>query len=180
MDQAERSLARLDAERVRPYSNYEFGRARDAQCRSVILPEEKAKASLPGLREDLPCGLVAFIGTTWWLGVERNDGVEIVVGPGTSQFDILRLARSAAGNYDMDTEDLVEKLREYDQRHGIDIFHAETDTVEFTLRDIPADLSRFAQDLYEFCPDIVEQGVGSVEALAEGIEILGRVYLWWD
>ena len=179
-EQAEKSLARLEAGQVRSYSNYEFGRARDARCRSVILPEEQAKASLPGLREDLPSGLVAFIGTTWWLGVEHNDGVEIVVGPGASQLDILRLARSAASNYDMGTEDLVEKLREYDQNHGIDIFHAETDTIEFTLRNTPSDLSGFAADLYEFCPDIVEQGVGSVAALEELIEALGQVYLWWD
>ncbi|MFD1436224.1 DUF4253 domain-containing protein [Kroppenstedtia eburnea] len=34
--------------------------------------------------------------------------------------------------------------------------------------------------LYELCPDIVNQGVGSMEALIEFVEITGRVWLWWD
>ena len=180
LEQAERALARVGAGRVRPYSTYEFGRARDERCRSIVLPEARARSLLPGLRETLPSGSVAFIGTTQWLGDERHEGVELVVGPGASQLDIPRLARSDAANYDMDTEALVRKLREYDQNYGIDVFHAETDTIEFTLLNTPDDLSGFAADLYEFCPDVVDQGVGSVAVLRESIEALGQVYLWWD
>jgi hypothetical protein len=179
-EQAERELARASAGRVRQYSTYEFGRARDERCRSIILPEERARSLLPELRETLPSGCVAFIGTTQWLGDEQHEGAELVVGPGASQLDILRLARSDATNYDMDTEDLVRKLREYDHKYGIDVFHAETDTIEFTLLNTPDDLSGFAADLYEFCPDVVDQGVGSVAALEGSIEVLGQVYLWWD
>ncbi len=58
--------------------------------------------------------------------------------------------------------------------------HAETDTVEFNLDRDPPDLAAFAADLYRFCPDIVDQGVGSVEELAVSIKITGAVELWWD
>ena len=186
MDRAQREhaerelLARTGAGQVRPYSTHDFGRARDERCLSVVLPEVEARSLLPGLREALPPGSVAFIGTTQWLGDERHEGADLVVGPGASQFDIPRLARSNAANHDMDTEDLVEKLREYDQDHGIDVYHAETDTIEFMLLSTPEDLSGFAADLYEFCPDVVDQGVGSVAALQESIEVVGQVYLWWD
>lgn len=177
---AERLLARASGQRVRSYSTHDFGRERDDRCLSVVLPERRASALLPVIRPELPPGAVAFIGTTKWLGEERHGGVELVVGPGESQLDVLRLARTDAVNYDMDTEDIVAKLREYDDEYGIMITHAETDTVEFTLAREPDDLSAFAADLYTFCPDMVDQGIGSVEALAEAIEITGAVYLWWD
>ena len=135
---------------------------------------------MPGLREALPPGSVAFIGTTRWLGDEQHEGVELVVGPGASQLDIPRLVRSDAANYDMGTEDLVRKLREYDRDYGIGIFHAETDTIGFTLLNAPDDMPAFAADLYAFCPDVVDQGLGSVEALEESVEAYGQVYLWWD
>lgn len=165
---------------VRPFSTYDFGRARDERCRSVIVPGRKAEAAVRRLREALEPGYVAFVGTSRWLGDEGHQGVEVVVGPGTSQFDILRLARSDALNHDMGTDELVEKLRRYDEEFGIEIARAETDTVVFDLVRTPRDLAAFARDLYEFCPDIVDQGVGSVEALEETVDVTGRVYLWWD
>jgi hypothetical protein len=92
----------------------------------------------------------------------------------------LRLARSDACNYDKDTEEIIEKLQAWHQSWGIDVFHAETDTIELMLLALPANLPEFARDVYEFCPDIVDQGVGSVEALEQSIRNSRQVYLWWD
>lgn len=179
--QSEQLLRRLGRREVRSYSTYDFGRERDEGCLSVIAPTKKAGALLSRIREALAPGLVVFVGTSQWYGDERHEGrSEVVVGPGESQFDILRLARSDAVNYEMDTEDLVEKLRQYDRDFGINITHAQTDTILFDLVGRPADFAAFARDLYGFCPDIVDQGVGSVEVLREAIEGTGQVYLWWD
>ena len=49
-------------------------------------------------------------------------------------------------NYDTGTDDLIEKLRRYDKEFGIDIAHAETDTVVFDLVRTPRDLAAFAGD----------------------------------
>jgi hypothetical protein len=78
------------------------------------------------------------------------------------------------------TEDLIKHLKKYDDEYGIRIFHAETDTIQFDLVNLPSDLGAFARDLYQFCPDIVDQGVGSVAALKEAIREHRQVYLWWD
>jgi hypothetical protein len=80
----------------------------------------------------------------------------------------------------MDTEDLIKKLQAWDREIGIDIFHAETDTIERVLARLPADLAAFANDLNEFCPDVVGQGVGSIEELEKAIRADRHVYLWWD
>jgi hypothetical protein len=78
------------------------------------------------------------------------------------------------------TDHLVEKLTAYDKQFGIDIFHAETDTIEFRFARLPENLPMFCKDLYQFCPDIVDQGVGSLERLEEEIHFTCEVFLWWD
>lgn len=34
--------------------------------------------------------------------------------------------------------------------------------------------------MYEFCPDIVEQGTESIEELVEEIKKTKKLFLWWD
>lgn len=165
---------------IRHYSTYDFGRERDEQTISVVIPEAEARAQLLDVRTLLPEGYVAFIGTTRWFGDEQHDGVELVVAPAVSKLDILYIARTDAANYDMNTEDLIVKFRELDSRYGIDIIHAETDTIEITLNRMPNDVATFAEEMYAFCPDMVDQGVGSVENLTHAIEASGYLYFWWD
>jgi hypothetical protein len=174
-------LGEIAKQRVRPYSTFDFGRNRDESTLSVVVPQNTAEGIVYAARQILPTGLLTFMGTTQWLGEERHEGgAEIVIACGATQFDSLRLARSDAINYGMDTEDLVRKLQSYDSAYGIDIFHAETDTIEFKFNRLPESLSSFCAELYKFCPDIVDQGVGTVEALADEIHFRGGVFLWWD
>jgi hypothetical protein len=176
-----KSLKAAAGSDVRRYATFEFGRGRNLRAISAVVPKAKSKAVLSTIRKQLGPGWVAFIGTSRWLGEEKHeDAVEIVVGPGRDQFDILRHARSNALNYDMGTEALVKKLRAWDALADIDIFHAETDTIEFTIGKLPADLSKWAADMYAFCPDIVDQGVGSVEKLEKALRLTKEGYLWWD
>src|SRR5437870_2849713 len=148
-------LSDIAGQPFRAYSSFDFGREHDDTARSVIVAKEAAVEVLKTVRAELKPGVVAFIGTTNWLGKEKPDGVEIVVANGQSQFDILRTARSDAANYGLDTEDLIQKLKEYDDAFGIDIFYAETDTIQFRLSEMPDPLRPFCEDLYKFCPAIV-------------------------
>ena len=178
-DAAARLAALADAP-VRNYSTYDFGRERDPHARSAIVPHDRAAQLVQKLREQLGPNLICFIGTTHWLGDEQHDGDEVVVAVGQTQFDILRVARSDAVNHGMETEELIKKLQEYDDQFGIDIFHAETDTIEFALIRRPENLTVFCRDLYEFCPDIVDQGTGTLARLEQEIKNRQQVFLWWD
>jgi hypothetical protein len=135
---------------------------------------------LKDIRSRLGPELVAFIGTQRSLAKPKADGVEVVVGCGSSQFDILRIAASDAVNYGKETEDLIKQLQIWDTSFGVDIFQAETDTIQLRLKSLPDDLQAFAEEVYEFCPDIVDQGVGSVDKLAEAIRASRTLLLWWD
>lgn len=180
LDTASYRLAQLAQRPLRQFATRDFGRERNFEARSVVVSNEEAQPLVTKIRAELGPGLVAFVGCTRSLAGSPDEGSEVVVANGNSQFDILRVAQSDAVNYDMDTEDLIRKLKEYHSRYGIDIFHAETDTIEFRFTTLPSDLAKFCDDLYEFCPDIVDQGVGTVEELRKEISRTGTVLLWWD
>ena len=132
------------------------------------------------LREQFGPVFVVFIGTENSLANPPVKGVEVVVGYGQSQFDILRIAASDAVNYGMGTDDLIAKITQWDTAYGIDIYQASTDTIQLRLKTLPSDIHAFAEELYTFCPDIVDQGVGSVEKLGQAIRESQTVFLWWD
>lgn len=166
----------------RSYATYDFGRKKDQDCVSVITTPFWAKNKLPLVRRMVSSGLIAFMGTQhkYWDKTLNYEDAEVVIGVGQDQFDIIRLARTFPANYNLSTEDVVRKLMQYDENFGIDITHAETDTVEFRLLKIPSDFNRFIIDLGSFCPDIVTQEFGSITALREYVKAKKHVYLWWD
>ena len=180
LDEAGQYLARISGASLRAYSTRDFGRDRFTGARSVIVPADQAQPLLRKLRRALAPGLVAFVGTTRSLAKPMVEGYELVVGEGGNQFAILRIAASDAVNYDKTTEDLITKLQQWDAAYGIDIWQAETDTIQLRLKKMPADLHGFAKEVYAFCPDIIDQGVGSVDALASEIRRTESLFLWWD
>ncbi|MBJ7514723.1 MAG: DUF4253 domain-containing protein [Stenotrophomonas sp.] len=173
-------LAAVTKSNVRDYWTNDFGRKKRSGGYSVIVPLESAEKLLESIRAQVPSGYVAFIGTTNNLDDPKIKGAELVMAPGQDQFDIVRLAATDAVNYDKTTDQIIEELRRWDSQFGIDIWQAETDTVQLKLKSIPVDLPEFAQGLYEFCPDIVDQGVGDIESLQAAVKQEGAIFLWWD
>ena len=165
---------------VRPFSTRDFGRDKFDGAVSVLVLEPNAEASLMAVRKKLPPGLVAFIGTTQSLTKPPAVGVEIVVGSGNYPLGILEIAKTDAVNYNMVTKHLKEKLSKWHTSYGIDIWQAETDTIQLKLNKLPTNIRAFAREVYEFCPDIVDQGVGSLPALEKAIKEQRGLFLWWD
>jgi hypothetical protein len=180
LDEAAVRLSQLSGKPTGPYTATADEAGPNPDARVVSVRAAKAPHILQTMRQELGPGLVAFVGHIDVLADPRADGAEVVVAKGADQFDILRVAKSDAANYDKDTEDLITRLKSYDEKYGIDIFHAELDTIEFKLRTLPKDLRAFCKDLYEFCPDIVEQGAGDLQTLEKEISRAQSVYLWWD
>lgn len=96
------------------------------------------------------------------------------------QYDILRYSGTDGANYDLLPEDIIAKLKEWEERYPFEITGANLDWLEAELIDKGQDLSELAQQVYEFCPDVVDQGTGSVEALEKEMEAGRTLYLWWD
>ncbi len=162
---------------ARKFSTWEFGRARDRACASVILDtEEQARAALTALRGALPKGWVAFLGSYRWLDNPEIKGVELVVAPGNGWADMLRTARLDPVNSGLTTESVVRWLTEYDRTMGIDVIGVSTDSLDFDLRGGPYYTARFVDDLTHLCGDLLNNSRSDVEEMVES----GKISLWWD
>ncbi|MGH9748892.1 MAG: DUF4253 domain-containing protein [Candidatus Polarisedimenticolia bacterium] len=98
----------------------------------------------------------------------------------TDPFDPLRAVGTNGANYDIGTDAVIERLKKWDAEFGLDLHGAGFDWVDGTFRRPPADMPGFAREVFEFCPDVVEQGTGTVEALADEMRKSNTLYLWWD
>lgn len=143
----------------------------------VSVTEDKTDRVLASLRKRLhPLKYMAFV-------VEMNAGLKIdKIGilKGTDQYEILRTMHSDGDDYDISNEDVIDRLKEWEKIASFDIIGAGSDWVEIEFRMLPKDLKSFAGEVYDFSPDAVDQGPGSVEGLAKEIQKTNRLFLWWD
>ena len=133
--------------------------------------------ALKGLRRELnPFGYQVFIH-------HRGFGFEpdrLAILKDTDPFAIVKLSRTDGINYDIEHEAVLARLQEWHARYGLDILGADLDWVEAEFVNPPSDMQTFALEVFEFCPDVVHQGTGSVEALAKEMRSSNTLYLWWD
>jgi hypothetical protein len=144
---------------------------------SVDVPEERTGQLMTKLRSRLkPLNYMVFI-------VAVNAGLKqdtIGVIKGADQYDILRIMHTDGDEYDILNEDVVARLKEWEKNFSFDILGAGNDWVEIELKTLPKDLPVFAEEVYDFCPDAIDQGPGSVGGLVKEIWTTRRLFLWWD
>ena len=182
-------VEKLIGKKLRDFITIDFGREEKKVdgTYSTVLDDETIDSILYDLSDILGDEYNFFIGTTNFLAPindinidEKKPSSELIITKEKSWQDMIRLAESDAINYDMETEDLIEKISEYDEKYGIELVLAETDSIVLDFKKLPENIMELAKDIYEFCPDIVDQGSGDINILAEGLEITHRLYLWWD
>jgi len=143
----------------------------------VPVPEEKTDVILAALRQKLaPLKYMAFV-------VEMNAGMKtdnIGVLKGDDQYDILRIMHTDGDEYDISNQDVIDRLKDWEKIASFDIVGADNDWVEIEFKTIPRDIKAFVEDVYEFCPDAIDQGPGTVEGLEKEIQKTRRLFLWWD
>ncbi|HLY24737.1 MAG TPA: DUF4253 domain-containing protein [Aggregatilineales bacterium] len=149
----------------------------DPQLALAGFVEQTPRANVPTIDDTLnhvrklikDAGAIAYKSA----GHQSVYGEVIVVAPTTNQFDILRIERTDAANYHLDTEAVIMKLKALDNDLGIDLIGATGDSVEFRLKRIPTgdDAKALGKWLLEFCPDFET----APQDFADG-----KVFLWWD
>ncbi|WP_303316422.1 DUF4253 domain-containing protein [Flavivirga abyssicola] len=98
----------------------------------------------------------------------------------TDKFDILSVQKTDGINFEIENKDVIEKLKDWDKIYGIEILGADYDWVELIFEKDIKNVSLFAKEVYEFCPDAVDQGVGEIKELERIIREEKRLFLWWD
>jgi hypothetical protein len=144
---------------------------------TVSVPRSRSEQVLWLLRDKLkPRKYMAFI-------IEINDTLKIdKIGiiKGTDQYDILRVMHTNGDDDDVSHEEIIEKLKGWGKRCPFEIIGAENDWVEIEFRIMPRDLKVFAEEIYDFSPDTVDEGTGSLSALIKEINATKRLMLLWN
>ena len=174
-------LRQVGCSDVAPYMNYDFGRKQDERCVSTLLSVGDAFTLATFARKRVAPGWAAFVGTTHWRakGVRRGRA-ELVIAPVSDQFDIIRVARTAAPDCGIGTETIVEKLKEYDAAYGIDIVHAEANAVTFDLQNPPENGKQLLADILKFCPDRHKEIGSYYDHSMTHLCQVRRERFWWD
>jgi len=77
----------------------------------------------------------------------------------------------------------VALMKRWHARYGAEVVGVSGDVVEMRVSRLPSDRAQalaLAREQFLYCPDLVYQGVGSVEALAATLLGSHVWYFWWD
>jgi len=96
------------------------------------------------------------------------------------KYKVLQQIRTDGTNYNIDNDSLLRIIKWFDEKYALDLVGASGDWCEFIIRKPPTDWLTFAKEVYKVCPDVVDQGTNTVEALADEMKRTKRLYFWWD
>lgn len=145
---------------------------------TVDVPQDKARQAVRRLQDSAPTGYLAFISDmNFGIG---GDPDQVSVLKASSPYAALEAMGTNGWNYDLGPETVIARVRQWDERFGLILRGAGFDWLEAEFRRQPQDMLEFAKEIYEFCPDVVDQGTETVEALAAEMKRTNAVYLWWD
>lgn len=144
---------------------------------AIVVPASIAGALVLNLREELAArGFVPFVDQMNY----GNGDDRVGVIRGADSFEVLRLKKTDGINYGHTSDAVLARLEQWHRATPLTIVGAGRDWVDLEFETLPADLDAFAKEVYEFCPDTVDQGFPSVAELASALKASRRLYLWWD
>lgn len=103
----------------------------------------------------------------------------VAVLPTTDPYEVIQAVGTDGVNFDVDNAEVIAWLRGMEERNPFTLTGAGQDFLEGYFVTPPENAPALAKRMYEFCPDIVDQGTGTVEALADELA-KGKLYFWWD
>jgi hypothetical protein len=124
---------------------------------------------------------------------------------GKTDIDILKWRQTNGINHNIDNSKLIAKIEQWQQKYDLVLWGCGGDWLRiFFIHEEPEynsqlgrsnkkyyekrkiwkertpEFKKFAEEVYEFCPDIVTQGAGNKKNLIETMRQMNGVYLWWD
>ncbi|MCU0534960.1 MAG: ankyrin repeat domain-containing protein [Hydrococcus sp. Prado102] len=100
--------------------------------------------------------------------------------PTTNKYDVIALHQTNGCNYGIGTGYIVQWLRSLEIEQPFILTLIANDTLEGRFLTSIAEPEKLAKRMYALCPDIVDQGCGSVDRLAQNLLAGDNLFFWWD
>jgi ankyrin repeat protein len=100
--------------------------------------------------------------------------------PTMNKYDVIALHQTNGCNYGIGTGYIVQWLQALEIEQPFILTLIAHDTLEGRFLTPIAEPEKLAKRMYDFCPDIVDQGCGSVEKLAQSLRASDNLFFWWD
>ena len=112
----------------------------------------------------------------------RNGTViyDVVILKAESAYDVINIVGTQAPNYGIGTNDIIERLKLWDNQVHFNFTVIDYDRVEAYMEQLPPDLKKFTKEIYEFCPDVIDQGYGSMKDMIKNYKEDKYFWMWWD
>ena len=99
-----------------------------------------------------------------------NDAISQIISVGTN-----------GCNYDIMTDDIINQLKAWSELCQLEVTKIAEDTLELQFITLPVDLQAFCEDIYQFCPDTIDQGYGLCTEMDEagtsfGMDLPNNIY----
>ena len=99
--------------------------------------------------------------------------------PTTDFYAVMAVMETNGDNYGIGTAGVIAWMKELQQEQPFILTGIGFDYLEGHFTGPVKDPSALAKRMYQFCPDIVDQGTESINNLARELE-KGALYFWWD
>ena len=109
----------------------------------------------------------------------NGDPDKVGLLPTTDYSAVMAMMHTNGDNYNIGTDGVIAWMKELEQEQSFLLTGIGFDYIEGVFTGPVKAPQRLADRMYQFCPDIVDQGVGSVNDLARELE-KGDLYFWWD
>ena len=146
-------------------------------CVRFILPSDRADSILAKHHRQLR-NQGAYLFKCYQGNTSREDHLMLLP---TGKWETVLEAMDTNGcNCGIYNDDVIEWLKKLEQRQPFELTGAGVDWCEGRFTEPIRNSRTLAKQMYEFCPDIVDQGVGSVAGLAINLQKTQEFFFWWD
>jgi hypothetical protein len=100
--------------------------------------------------------------------------------PTTNKYAVMAFTGVNGCNYDLNTCLLIKWMQRLEREQPYWLTGCGMDFMSGRFKAKLKNPEAMAKAMYAFCPDIVDQGTGSEEALRQELEKTNEFYFWWD
>lgn len=111
---------------------------------------------------------------------EWNSLYDLTIVKATNQFEVVKLMNTQGPSYDVTNEMVINKIKKWDKQVGLQLIVVQEDRIEAQIDKLPKDLEIFTNEIYELCPDVIDQGYGGMDEMIDDYQLNKYFWMWWD